>query len=209
MKAAASTTAAAATRKSNEPGGLSVAGNRLFIADTNNHAIRVLDLTTRQMSTILFPNPEALQISDQPTVIGGNRARGETLTLPQQTVAPGDGAITVRIILPDGYKINPDAPSRSEWNNEGEAIDIPEAERAQGFDTAEFSLPVTLTAGSDTLYGVLTTYYCEAENESLCFIDEVNVEVPVTVSADASSDGNRRRADDHAAAGRSSAGCEV
>ncbi len=119
-----------------EPGGISAAGNRLFIADTNNNAIRVLDLTTNQMSTILFPNPEMLQISDQPTVIGGNSAQGETITLPEQIVAPGDGAITVRIVLPDGYKINPDAPSRGEWNNEGEAIDIPEAERAQGFDTA-------------------------------------------------------------------------
>lgn len=29
----------------NEPEGLSVAGNRLYIADTNNHAIRVVDLT--------------------------------------------------------------------------------------------------------------------------------------------------------------------
>ncbi len=170
-----------------EPGGISVAGNRLFIADTNNNAIRVLDLTTNRMSTILFPNPETLQISDQPTVIGGNNAQGETLTLPEQTVAPGDGAITVRIVLPDGYKINPDAPSRSEWNNSSEAIDIPEAERAQRFDSAEFRLPVTLIAGSDRLYGIVTTYYCEAENESLCYIDEVNVEVPVTVSAEAGS----------------------
>ena len=93
-----------------EPGGVSAAGNRLFIADTNNNAIRVLDLTTKQMSTILFPNPEKLQMSDQPTVIGGNSALGETLTLPEQSVAPGDGAITVRIVLPDGYKINRERP---------------------------------------------------------------------------------------------------
>ncbi len=170
-----------------EPGGVSAAGNRLFIADTNNGAIRVLDLATQEMSTILFPNPEMLQISDQTTVIGGNSAQDETITLPQQTVAPGESAIAVRILLPNGYKINPDAPSRSEWNNSGDAIDIPEAERAQGFAAAEFSLPVTLTEGSDTLYGVVTTYYCEAVRETLCFIDEVNVEVPITVSAAAST----------------------
>ena len=51
------------------------------------------------------------------------------------------------------------------------------------FDTAEFSLPVTLSEGSDALHGYLTTYYCEAEHESLCFIDDVRIEVPVTVSA--------------------------
>lgn len=168
----------------NEPGGLSAAGQRLFVADTNNHAIRVIDLPTLTVSTIRFANPEKLQIAGQTTVIGGNAAQAETLTLPEQTVAPGAGAIAVRIRLPDGYRINPDAPSRAEWNNAGEAIDIPEAGRAQAFVAATFSLPVTLTEGSDVLYGYLTTYYCEAEQETLCFIDDVRVEVPVTVSAD-------------------------
>ena len=35
-----------------EPGGLSVAGGKLYIADTNNNAIRVLDLETKQVSTL-------------------------------------------------------------------------------------------------------------------------------------------------------------
>lgn len=35
-----------------EPGGLSVSGNRLYVADTNNHKIRVVDLETRRVSTL-------------------------------------------------------------------------------------------------------------------------------------------------------------
>ncbi len=35
-----------------EPGGLSIAGDRLYIADTNNHAIRVIDLQTRDVRTL-------------------------------------------------------------------------------------------------------------------------------------------------------------
>ncbi len=35
-----------------EPGGLSVAGDTLYIADTNNHAIRTIDLATKQVSTL-------------------------------------------------------------------------------------------------------------------------------------------------------------
>ena len=167
-----------------EPGGLAWAGNRLFVADTNNHVIRVIDLTTQEVSTVAFPNPERLQIEGRTTVIGGNRAAAETLTLPERTVTAGEGAIVVRIALPQGYKINPDAPSRSEWNNAGEAVEIPEVERAQGFDNVEFRVPVTLNEGSDTLSGYLTTYYCEAVQETLCFIDDVRIEVPVTVSAD-------------------------
>lgn len=35
-----------------EPGGLSVAGGTLYVADTNNHAIRTIDLGTLQVSTL-------------------------------------------------------------------------------------------------------------------------------------------------------------
>ena len=35
-----------------EPSGVSIAGGRLYIADTNNHAIRVADLGTLEVSTL-------------------------------------------------------------------------------------------------------------------------------------------------------------
>ncbi len=35
-----------------EPGGLSLAEGKLYVADTNNHALRVVDLKTRQVSTL-------------------------------------------------------------------------------------------------------------------------------------------------------------
>ncbi|GHO65792.1 hypothetical protein KSC_046840 [Ktedonobacter sp. SOSP1-52] len=36
----------------NEPGGLAITGNTLYIADTNNHVIRLLDMTTRNVTTL-------------------------------------------------------------------------------------------------------------------------------------------------------------
>jgi thiol-disulfide isomerase/thioredoxin len=38
-----------------EPSGLSIAGNELYIADTNNHAIRRVDLNTLAVTTLTFP----------------------------------------------------------------------------------------------------------------------------------------------------------
>ena len=35
-----------------EPGGVAVSGGRLYVADTNNHAIRIVDLTTKQTLTL-------------------------------------------------------------------------------------------------------------------------------------------------------------
>jgi thiol-disulfide isomerase/thioredoxin len=39
-----------------EPSGLSIIGSHLFIADTNNHAIRRVDLDTLTVTTLQFPN---------------------------------------------------------------------------------------------------------------------------------------------------------
>jgi len=41
-----------ATSMFSEPSGLSIANGKLYIADTNNHAIRVADLATNQVSTL-------------------------------------------------------------------------------------------------------------------------------------------------------------
>ena len=42
----------APSRSSHEPAGLSIARGKLYIADTNNHAIRVADLETQEVSTL-------------------------------------------------------------------------------------------------------------------------------------------------------------
>ena len=41
-----------------EPGGLSIAGDQLFIADTNNHRIRVADLNTQSVRTLQIEAPD-------------------------------------------------------------------------------------------------------------------------------------------------------
>ena len=170
-----------------EPGGISYAGGRLYVADTNNHAVRVLDLAAQTVTTVHFPNPAALQIGERLTVVGGNRLQGELLRLPEQTVAPGAGEVVLRISLPEGYKINPLAPSSIEWNNAGDAVEIAELGRALPVTAPETRLPVTLREGEDTLSAMLLLYYCREGEESLCFIDHVTLEIPLRVGADASS----------------------
>ena len=50
--ARSSFTLAGGNGKLDEPGGISLAGNRLYIADTNNHRVRVLDLETKLFRTL-------------------------------------------------------------------------------------------------------------------------------------------------------------
>ncbi|NJL95171.1 MAG: redoxin domain-containing protein [Anaerolineae bacterium] len=94
-----------------EPGGLHYAGGKLYIADTNNHVIRVLDLATESVTTMVFPNvtallPEGAATSSPapvtPSSGGAVLSFGEdrTLRLPPQTVAPGEGSILIDAQMP-------------------------------------------------------------------------------------------------------------
>jgi hypothetical protein len=174
---------AAAEAAFDEPGGLDYADGLLYVADTNNHAIRVIDLASGEVSTLSFPNPELLQIENRPTVIAGNAAAGLHIDIPAQSLAAGDGEIELRISLPEGYKLNNLAPFSSDWSSTGEAVTIAEADQTQRLVEPEMPLrvPVSLAAGSDVLHGELTIYYCEAVNESLCFIEMLSLDAPVTV----------------------------
>lgn len=168
-----------------EPGGLDYADGKLYVADTNNHAIRVIDLEAGAVSTITFPNPEVLQIEDRPTVVAGNAAAGLQVTLPEQTLAAGEGAIELRLTLPEGYKLNDLAPFTAQWMSSNEAVVIADENLTQRIVEPELPLtvPVTLHEGEDLLHGDLTIYYCEAINESLCFIEQVSIDAPVSVGA--------------------------
>ncbi len=179
----------AAQAQFDEPGGLAFNAGKLYVADTNNDAVRVIDVAAGTVSTINFPNPEALQIADQVTVVGSNTAQGLTIQAEAQTVAAGEGEILLNIALPEGYKLNTIAPFIADWSSDGAAIQISADDQEQSIVAPELPIhvPVTLSEGSANLTGDLTIYYCEAVNESLCFIDRVAVAVPVTVAANASA----------------------
>jgi len=167
-----------------EPGGLSYAGGKLYVADTNNHSIRIIDVADDSVSTLNFTNPERLQIAGRPTVIAGNAAAGLQLRLPDQSLAPGAGEIELDIVMPEGYKLNDLAPFSSEWSSDGEAVVIDEENLQQFLHEPELPLrvPVTLQPGEDLLRGDLTIYYCEAIRDSLCFIERVTLEAPLNVA---------------------------
>jgi thiol-disulfide isomerase/thioredoxin len=165
-----------------EPGGIDYANGLLYIADTNNHVIRVIDLEAGTVETVQFTNPEALVINrDTVTVLGGNAAEGVQLELDAQTVAAGEGELVLNLTLPSGYKINTLTDSFFNVSVEGEAVTLAEARVLIADKTV--TIPVTLVEGDTTLTLNMTVFYCE--EDALCLIDEVTMLVPVTVTADA------------------------
>jgi hypothetical protein len=168
-----------------EPGGLSISGNNLYIADTNNHVIRVADIETKEVRTLVLVDLEGL-LTRRPPDADYN---GKMINLESQTVEPGEGTIELDVTLPEGYKVNDLAPFSMEWLKEegaGEGLIQFSADEAN-FSLVEpsfpLSFPATFVAGESEITADLIFYYCEAEAESLCFIERVRITVPVTVTA--------------------------
>ncbi len=156
-----------------EPGGLSYADGSLYIADTNNHVIRRLDLAAGTVETLRFPNPEALIIDAEAlTLLGGNQGADERTRLETQQVVAGEGALTLQLRFAEELKINPLIDSQLLVTMNGEAQ--VEAAVAQNM----LSLPVIFVEGSGSLLAELTLYYCREGAEALCYIEDVRWDIP-------------------------------
>ncbi|MCU0481699.1 MAG: redoxin domain-containing protein [Anaerolineae bacterium] len=162
----------AQTAQFDEPADVKYHDGKLYVADTNNHAIRVIDLTANTVSTVVFPNPEKLRIAQRVTVIGGNVSSAEAVILPAQTVKAGQIDLIVRFTLPEGYKINAQAPSFVRLDGFGNTA----------LTEIETRIPITLEAGATAITGEIDLFYCEAVDESLCFIDTFRLEIPISLS---------------------------
>lgn len=159
-----------------EPADVKYHDHKLYVADTNNHAIRVIDLNTNIVSTVVFPNPEKLQIAQRVTVVGGNIAMNDVLTVPRQALATGDGELVLRFILPDGYKINSLAPSYARFGGYNSTLSFVSSPEIPLTDP-ETRIPLRLSAGQTPLTGEIDIYYCEATNENLCFIETFTLQM--------------------------------
>ena len=153
-----------------EPGGVSAAAGKLFVADTNNHAIRVVDLKTGRTETLQIKGLDMLR----PRATS-KQFSGESIELPEQTVEPGDVTMTLNLELPMGYKLNTLAPS-AVVVRAGSAPD-------QVIRNPRFPInaAVKLGEGDASVKASFVIYYCESEKESLCYFKEAVVTVPVKV----------------------------
>ncbi|MFL6277278.1 MAG: thioredoxin-like domain-containing protein [Blastocatellia bacterium] len=166
-----------------EPAGLAVAGGKLYVADTNNHAIRVVDLKTRRTETLQLKGLEKLM----PTARSKTFA-GDTVELAAQTIEPGEATLTINLDLPAGYKLNAQAPTVVKITSQGQPL-FAEGEKTLRNPQFPVSLPLKLGEGEAMVKADIVIYYCEAKKESLCFFKEAMISVPVRVKAGA---GNRK-----------------
>lgn len=164
-----------------EPGGLAVAADKLYVADTNNNAIRVVDLKTKETKTLqikgLQPPP-----SSETATSDEFAPNAEDVNLPIQKLRAGDSQAVINIDLPPGYHLNPAAPQRY-------SISI-----AQGKDASKtgkvaalpLRVPLGVPVGSAVIQASFTLVYCRDDNTGTCRIKTLKWRAPVEVVNDPS-----------------------
>jgi thiol-disulfide isomerase/thioredoxin len=164
-----------------EPGGISVAGNKLFVADTNNHAIRVVDLKTKETSTLKIENLAPPKSAENPAAdISPNLS--ETRLEAREISISAENSLVFDVKLPAGFHLNPNAPQRYEIAVESGNVKI--AAPKQKFDRLPLAVPFQTTeTGAANLKAKLTIYYCREDNTGVCLIKTLVWRVPLNAVA--------------------------
>lgn len=174
-----------------EPGGLSIANGKLYVADTNNHAVRVVDLKAKQASTLKINGltPPAVDSSISESSAAPN---AEEIKVPAQQIKAGPNAtLEIDAELPPGYHLNPMAPQRYKISVDGNknlSVDEKIASRSAKDLTLPLRIPLNATSGGSTnLRAQVTLFYCREDNTGTCRIKTLVWQVPVQITADANA----------------------
>ncbi len=167
-----------------EPGGISVAGDKLFVADTNNQAIRVVDLKTRETSTLKITGlkPPVQKESATTSDVSPNL---KEINLKEQTVsANAQSSLIFNVNLPEGFHLNPNAPQKYSISFDG-GKNISIENPMQRFKELPLKVPFQASKeGVAKLNAKLTVYYCREDNTGVCFIKSLVWNVPIKVVKD-------------------------
>ncbi len=171
-----------------EPAGLSIADGKLYIADTNNHAVRVVDLQTKTVSTLKI---EGLT----PPIESKNETENYSPNLKEnkseikEVAANANNSLQFQIKLPDGFHLNPNAPNRYEISTDDAKI-VKTATGAQKFSRLPLTVPFqTIQTGSANLKIKLIVYYCREDNTGACLIKTLAWQIPLKITAEKKNSG--------------------
>jgi len=173
-----------------EPGGLSVAGDELFIADTNNHQIRVADLRSGKVRTLSIDGlAPPLPPKSSP---GDDADRKAAVRVPLQQIVSGESLnFEAALRIPKSYKLNRLAPLTYRLTAAAEQSLVAadqlgerrELELPSKNDRVLFSVPLAARTGKAELYVTISYGYCRDGEGGLCKLATLSWLVPVEVSA--------------------------
>jgi sugar lactone lactonase YvrE len=161
-----------------EPGGLSLDGKKLYIADTNNNRILVDDLPSGEVTALNIdvPLPVAGKINSSTNT--------KSISAPKVLLAPNaKSTFTLNVTLPAGHHLNTMSPLGMRLDVKGTGLQFAQT----SVDKAHFRLPLkvaftTAKSGSGTVHVDANIYYC-TNDFGLCKWKELEIDLPYSIDA--------------------------
>ena len=165
-----------------EPGGLAFIGEKLYVADVNNHAVRVLDIEAGSVGTLTLANLERLhRLSNSGTAPLGRRVQFGPYRLMTGTVT-----LEIMFQLPTGYAFAEEAPHslRLLDRSGGAVLEAAAAAGAVTVPDPTQGIPLQLetTEGRADLVFEAVVYFCETGSK-ICLVDRARLEISCEVTA--------------------------
>jgi DNA-binding beta-propeller fold protein YncE len=169
-----------------EPAGLSFAGDKLYIADTNNHQIRVIDLKSQKASTL------ELKGLMPPTVLASQESSAgpkSNVVIVQTVASSSHLQFDVKLQIPEGFKLNPDPEGvpRYQLKAEGEQnlvakehLDQREELKVEDGKVA-IKIPLAAKTGTGQFKLTLTYTYCREGKGGVCKLKSTSWLIPIEV----------------------------
>lgn len=175
-----------------EPGGLAQANGKLYIADTNNHAIRVVDLKTERTTTLRINGLTPPAADNPPATETAAAPNAEEIKTQTQQLRTGTNAVLeINVDLPPGYHLNPVAPQRYKVSVDGgKSITVDEKLAASSAKDLKLPLRIPLNVvntGSTNLRAQATLFYCREDNTGTCRIKTLVWQIPIEVTPNGSA----------------------
>ena len=148
-----------------EPEGVSLFGNTLLIADTNNHQVRVANLVERTVTTLTLTHVDRLTIPSEET--------GDLPPLQLIEIKPGKVNFTLEFRLPQGTHLNPDAPSMVTIQPGEISIQLTQP-------VVEWSMSLAADKQLKLDYSV---YYCDEKDARVCMVANGSRLLPLKITS--------------------------
>ena len=173
-----------------EPAGMTISGDTLYVADTNNHRLITIDMKTQKASNFeivgLSEPTRSVRIS-----VGDKPDKAQLLQVTPQKIAAGETVtLSVDLQIPDGYKLNDLAPLRAKILANGKQPLISEEHLGKSIkgkvdgETAVFAIPLAASEGSAQLQLSVTYSFCRGGVGGLCKLHTSRWLLPIAITTD-------------------------
>ncbi|MDZ7344763.1 MAG: hypothetical protein ONA90_09670, partial [candidate division KSB1 bacterium] len=164
-----------------EPGGLSIGGDYLYIADTNNHAIRVADLYTHEVKSLTL-KPQAMPHAQVDHLVSTSTL---VTRLEGQTLAPSASQLRLKIVLPADAEFNPGSPLQLLVRTINGALAFDDDIITISEPQPEIEIPFRVLPdfGGTALRLELLYYYCH-KTRGICLVRQAIYEMTILLAAD-------------------------